>query len=54
MLFRGTHAVPNVFVTVLVVVGFAAAAQSDWEFSSPEELGMDFRKAMRTSRLLCP
>jgi len=41
MPFRGTHAVPTVFVTVLVAVGFAAAAQADWEFSTLDEPDMD-------------
>jgi hypothetical protein len=38
MPFRGMHAIPTVFVTILVVAGLAAAAPavdaSHWPFSS--------------------
>jgi hypothetical protein len=41
MPFRGTQSVRVVLSALLLVAGLAAAAQSDWEFSTPEELDMD-------------
>ena len=41
MLFRGTQAVRVVLNAVLLIAGIAATSLADWEFSTPEELGMN-------------
>ncbi len=41
MPFRGTQALRVVLSALLLVAVLAAVAEADWEFSTPEDLGMD-------------